>query len=92
MIKKYIIPVNIIFLLWGPILIVISEFYREYVRYFLYLSIIAIIPIMVLNLIKQRREDKLNAAKVLFRQSIYRMLIMAVVLVVFYFLTHQKHI
>lgn len=92
MIKKYITPVNIIFFLWGPILIVISEFYREYVRYFLYLSIIAIIPMMVLNLIKQIREDKLNAATVLFRQSIYRMLIMAVVLVVFYFLTHQKHI
>ena len=87
MIKKYITPVNIIFFLWGPILIVISEFYGEYVRYFLYLSIIAIIPIMVFNLIKQRKEDKF-----IFRQSIYRMLSMAAVLVVFYFLTHQKHI
>jgi hypothetical protein len=91
MIKKYITPVNIIFFLWGPILILISEFYGEYVRYFLYLSIMVIIPIMVFNLIKQRKEDKWNGTE-LFRESIYRMLFMSVILIAFYFLTKQNHI
>jgi len=91
MIKKYIKPVNIIFFLWGPTLIAISWFYPDYTRYYLYLSIIVIIPVAIVNLIKQRKEDKLNDTRE-FQASIYRMLIMAAVLVVFYFLTHQKHI
>ncbi|PXY39399.1 hypothetical protein DMB65_18110 [Flavobacterium cheongpyeongense] len=82
--------INIILLLWGLIFVVISAFFREYVRYYLYLSIIIIIPIMILNMIRQRREDKLNGTKI-FQASIYRMLIMAAVLLVFFFITKQNH-
>jgi predicted permease len=91
MIKEYITPINIIFILWGLILQTISWFYPDYTRYYLYLSIIVLIPFTVFKMIKQRKEDKLNDTRE-FQASIYRMLIMAAVLVVFYFLTHQKHI
>ncbi|MCP2025031.1 hypothetical protein L1276_000171 [Flavobacterium sp. HSC-32F16] len=46
---------------------------------------------MINNLIKQKREDNLNGTKK-FQTSIYRMVFMAVVLVVFFFLTKQKYL
>lgn len=50
--------VSIIFL-WGLILIAITEWYYEYVRYYLYASIAVIIPIMIWNLMKQKKRTKL---------------------------------
>lgn len=91
MVKKYITQTNIILFLWGPILIAISSFYPDYTRYYLYLSIIVLIPFTVFKIIKQRKEDKLNGTKE-FQSSIYRILFVAVVMVVFYFLTKQNHI
>jgi 4-hydroxybenzoate polyprenyltransferase len=91
MMKKYITPLNIAFFIWGPILIAISSFYPDYTRYYLYLSIIVIIPVAVFNLIKQKKQDKLNNTTE-FQSSIYRMLIMAVLLVVFFFITKQNPI
>ena len=90
MIKKYITPTSIIFL-WGLILIAISLLYPEYTRYYLYLSVILIIPISTINLIKQRKEDKLNGTNE-FRSSIYRMLFVAVVLLAFFLITKQDYI
>lgn len=89
--KKYITPINIAMFLWGLILITISEVYRDYTRYFLYLSIIIVIPLIIVNMIKQRKEDKINNTKE-FQASIYRMLIMAVMLAVFFFITKQYYI
>ncbi|KIQ14672.1 hypothetical protein RT99_22830 [Flavobacterium sp. MEB061] len=89
--KKYITPINIAMFLWGLILITISEVYRDYTRYFLYLSIIIVIPLIIVNMIKQRKEDKINNTKEL-QASIYRMLIMAVMLAVFFFITKQYYI
>jgi hypothetical protein len=89
--KKHITPTNIILFLWGPLLIIISEFYREYVTYFLYLSIIVIVPIAIFNLIKQKKQDKLDDTTE-FQSSIYRMLIMAVMLLIFFFITKQNSI
>ncbi|MBF4515703.1 hypothetical protein IRZ71_05090 [Flavobacterium sp. ANB] len=83
--------INIILLLWGLVFVVISVFFTEYVRYFYYLSILIFIPIMILNMIKQRKEDKLNGTTI-FKASIYRMLIMAAVLLAFFFITKQNHI
>ncbi|WP_256365495.1 hypothetical protein [Flavobacterium sp. MEB061] len=42
-------------------------------------------------MIKQRKEDKINNTKEL-QASIYRMLIMAVMLAVFFFITKQYYI
>jgi heme O synthase-like polyprenyltransferase len=92
MIKKYITPINIVFFLWGLILLIISEVYRDkYTKYYLYFSIIIIIPFMIVNLIKQRKEDKIKGTT-MFKSSIYRMLIMAVLLVVVFFITKQNQI
>ncbi|WP_264550907.1 hypothetical protein [Flavobacterium sp. N2038] len=89
--KKYFTATNIIFFIWGLVLIAISQFYREYNRYFLYLSLAVIIPAMIFNLIKQKREDKLNDTKK-FQSSIFRMLIMALLLVIVFLATRQNDI
>ncbi|PJJ07100.1 hypothetical protein CLU83_0244 [Flavobacterium sp. 1] len=90
MIKKHITPVNVIIYLWIFMLVFISKEYSEYYRYFLYLSIPLLIPFMIFNLIKQRREDQLNGTA-MFKSSIYRMLIISVILIVFFFITEQNH-
>lgn len=46
---------------------------------------------MIINLIKQKKKDKMEGTKE-FQSSIYRMLIMAVVLGIMYFITYQNHI
>jgi len=89
--KKYSTTINIIFFFWGLLLLAVSSFYPEYVRYYLYFSIIVIIPIMIIDLIKQRKKDKVEGTA-LFQASIYRMLIMAVVLGLFFFITQQNYV
>ncbi|MCV9928618.1 hypothetical protein OIU83_13195 [Flavobacterium sp. LS1R49] len=88
MIKKYVTTINIVYFLWGLVLLAISDLYPEFVRYYLYLSIISIIPMMIMITIKMRREDKLNGTTT-FRSAIYRMLVMALMLGIFYFITKQ---
>lgn len=89
--KKLIIPINVFIFFWGIMLLATSVLYPDFVRYYLYLSIAVIIPIMIINLIKQRKEDKLNNTQN-FKLSIYRMLFMVVLLVVVFFVTKQNHI
>lgn len=91
MIKQIMTPINIALIFWGLILIAISLLYPEYTRYYLYLSIIVIIPIMIFSLIKQRKKDKLNDTT-LFKSSVYRMLFLAVILGVFFFITKMNYI
>ncbi len=91
MIKKILTPATIAIFLWGSILLLISQYYYEYVRYYLYISIIVIFPIMIWNLIKQWKKDKVEETKE-FKPSIFRMLIMAVVMIVIFFITKQNHI
>lgn len=91
MIKKVLTPATIAIFLWGSILLLINQYYYEYVRYYLYISIIVIFPIMIWNLIKQWKKDKVEETKE-FKPSIFRMLIMAVVMIVIFFITKQNHI
>jgi hypothetical protein len=58
MIKKYITPINLISYLWTLLLVFISNQYSEYSRYYLYISIPIMIPFMISNLIKQRKDDQ----------------------------------
>jgi len=90
MVKEYITPTNIAFFLWGLILLVLSGFYPDYTRYYLYLSIVVIIPVVIFSMIKQRREDKIKGTKE-FQSSLYRMLFVAFVMIVFYFITKQNY-
>jgi hypothetical protein len=91
MIKKYITAINLVFLLWAVVLIFITGFYPEYKRDYLWLSLIVIIPVIIIDLIKKRKEDKFNDTTE-FQSSLYRMLMVGGILVVFYFITKQNHI
>ncbi|CAC9976025.1 hypothetical protein [Flavobacterium panici] len=75
----------------GVILQAVSWFYPDYTRYYLYISIIVIIPFAIVTFIKQKEKDRIEGTKE-FQASIYRMLFMAVVLGVMYFVTYQNHI
>lgn len=88
--KKHITPINIIITLWILIQIFITKECSEYYRYYSYGATIIMIPFGISNLIKQRREDQLNGTT-MFKSSIYRMLIMAVILIIFFFITYQSH-
>ncbi|WDF65618.1 hypothetical protein [Flavobacterium sp. KACC 22763] len=91
MIKKILTPATIAIFLWGTILLLINQYYYEYVRYYLYISILVIFPFMIWNLIKQWKKDKAEETKE-FRSSIFRMLIMAVVMILIFYVTKQNHI
>jgi hypothetical protein len=83
-IKKNIASISIILIF--VLSQVIGLIYPEYYRYFMYLGLILVTPIVILGLIKQRKEDKLNGTQN-FQSAISRMLIIAVILGVFYFIT-----
>ncbi|WP_134145260.1 hypothetical protein [Flavobacterium sp. 270] len=89
--KKYFSSLNIVLLLWFLIYILISNIYSDYTMYYFYLSLPIIILILIFDLVKQKKEDKLNHTNS-FSSSIYRMLIMAVLLGVFFFITKHDHI
>lgn len=84
MIKKVLSPINIAIFFWGLVLIAMSELYPEYTRYYLYLSILVAVPILVLKLIRVRKEDKINDTDH-FRFSMYNVLISAVILGILFF-------
>ncbi len=86
MIKEYLKLTNIIPIVWALMLLFITVKHNEYYETFLYLSLPILTIFTIFNLIKQRREDQLNGTT-LFKASIYRMLIMAGVLLVFFLIT-----
>ncbi|WP_294961794.1 hypothetical protein [uncultured Flavobacterium sp.] len=91
MMKKVLKPGFIAIFLWGIGLLLINQSYHEYVRYYLYLSLIVIFPFMVWNLTKEWKKDKVEETKE-FRTSIFRMLIMMAFMIIVFFITRQNHI
>lgn len=89
--KKYITSTNIVFLLWGLVLLTLSWFFPEYVTGYLILSISIMIPLAIIKMIKMRREDKINGTT-LFKEAIYRMLFMSAVLIMIFYITKQNHV
>jgi|GEM_PF-1095304 len=89
--KKYISPLNLISLLWGILLLTISGFFRDYVRSYLYLSIATVTLYIILDVSKQRKNDKAERIKKL-SESVNRMMIMAVVLIIMFAITKQNYI
>jgi len=88
--KQYITPLSIAVFVWGLILVAIAQLYPEYTRYYLYLSILVMIPIMIFNMEKQKKKDKLYGTTE-FKASIYRMLFLALVLLAFFILNKQNY-
>jgi len=91
MIKKVLTPATIAIFFWGIGLIAINEYYYEYLRPYLYISLLLIFPLMIWNLIKQWKNDKVEETKE-FKSSISRMLIMAIVMIIVFLITKQNHI
>jgi hypothetical protein len=89
--KKYITPATIAVLFWGIGNLLINEYYYEYLRYYQYASIIIMIPFAIFNLMKKRREDRVNGTQN-FNVSIYRMMFLAVLLIAFFFITKPDQI
>jgi hypothetical protein len=63
--KKLITPINIAIFFWGLILIAISQLYPDYTRYYLYLSIAVIVPVTIVNLVKEKKKTSLIIQKTL---------------------------
>jgi uncharacterized membrane protein len=91
MIKRIFSPATIAVHLWGTGLLIINEYYYEYLRTYLNDSILIIIPIAIWNLVQKRKIDKVEETQE-FKSSIYRMLFMAIVMIVIFFATKQNHI
>lgn len=91
MIKKVLTPATIAIFFWGIILLILNEKFYEYVRYYLYLSIIVVFPIMIVNMVKQRNNDKIHGTKEL-HHAVNRMMIFAVILVIMFAITKQNHV
>ncbi len=88
MVKKVFTPATIAVLFWGTGLIIINEYYYEYLRYYHYICIILAIPWMVFDMKNKKKKDKINSTENL-KFSIYRMLFVALTLIVFYFVAKQ---
>ncbi|SMO49027.1 hypothetical protein SAMN06265220_1011195 [Flavobacterium nitrogenifigens] len=91
MIKRIFTPATIAVHFWGIGLLIINEYYYEYLRFYLYVSILLIIPIALWNLVQKRKKDTVEETQE-FKSSIYRMLFMAIVMIVIFFITRQNHI
>lgn len=90
MIKKYLTLTNIISFFWIAVLFLISQFYPDYKRYSLYVSIIIMIPFIIVNLVKKRREDKTNGTEN-FKLSIYNIVIAMVFVGILFFLINSNY-
>jgi len=58
MIKKIFTPATIAIFFWGIGLLIINEYYYEYLRSYLYLSIIIALGCVVYDKIEKNKEEK----------------------------------
>ncbi|KRB53637.1 hypothetical protein [Flavobacterium sp. Root186] len=56
--KKYITPANIAIFIWGIGLLFINEMYYEYLRYYLYISIILAVIAIIYDRLKRKKENQ----------------------------------
>jgi len=84
-IKKQITPAIITIFIWGIGLLLVNEYYYEYIRYYQYIFIPIMISFMIFNLVKQRRDDKADGTQS-FKFSIYNILVTLFIMGVLFFL------
>ena len=58
MVKKILTPATIAIFFWGIGLLTINQYFYEYLRTYLYISIIVAIGCIVFDKIKENREEK----------------------------------
>lgn len=90
MIKKQFTLPLFISLLLIILLFIIAIVAPEYSRYFMYFSIIIMIPVIIYDLIKKRKEDNRNGTQ-FFKFSIYNILISILIMGFLFFLISQNY-
>ncbi|KUJ62337.1 hypothetical protein AR687_07700 [Flavobacteriaceae bacterium CRH] len=91
MIKNYYTPFRIILILGFLFHIAVSQIWgREYARYYMYLLILIMIPFLIFELVKQRREDKATGTQN-FKLSMYSILITVVIVGILFFLINSNY-
>lgn len=89
MIKKYITSIAIVPYFCILMTCIGTIFYPAHTRIFSYISIVIMIPLLIFELIKKRKEDKLEGTKH-FQHSVYNILIAAAMIGVLFFLISQN--
>lgn len=79
MIAKYISLETVIMFFWGLLMVVLSLFFSEYVRYYLYASILVVTPLLIMKLLKIRKEDQIHQTKQ-FRVVIFNVIVAFMIL------------
>ncbi|WP_264537618.1 hypothetical protein [Flavobacterium sp. N1736] len=87
--KKYITLKNI-GIFYILILLGTSFAFPEYNRYVSYSAIVIMVPLLILKLVKQREEDKVNGTQN-FKFSIYNVLMAAVFMGILFYLIHSNY-
>ena len=90
MLKQYITLSGVISFSLILMSFLVSFIYPEYTRYFYYVAIIIMIPFIIVDLIKKRKEDKIEGTQH-FKLSIYNILIAAAIMGVLVFLIHSDY-
>ncbi|WP_143394920.1 hypothetical protein [Flavobacterium sp. 2] len=62
----------------------------EYIRYFYYGAIVIMIPFIISDLLKKKKEDKIDGTKH-FKISVYNILIAIAMMVVLFFLINSNY-
>lgn len=87
MLKQYLTLPSFITLFLLLIIVIVSFVSPEYIRYSYYGAIAILIPFVISDLIKKRKEDKIDGTEH-FKISIYNILISTVMMLVLFFLAN----
>lgn len=91
MLRQYITLPTIISLFLTLSVLLVSFVLPEYTRYFYYGAIVIMIPFVISDLIKKRKEDKIEGTEH-FKFSIYNILIAAAIMGVLFFLIYSGYL
>lgn len=90
MLKQYLTLPSIISLFLIVMVLIVSLVFPEYVRYSYYGAIVIMIPFIIFDLIRKRKEDKIDGTEY-FKISVYNIFIAAAMMVVLFFLINSNY-
>ncbi|MFH6962860.1 hypothetical protein ACHRVK_10710 [Flavobacterium plurextorum] len=90
MLKEYLTLPSIISLFLILIVLIVSLVSPEYIRYSYYGAIVIMIPFIISDLLKKKKEDKIDGTKH-FKISVYNILIAIAMMVVLFFLINSNY-
>lgn len=90
MLKQYLTLPSIISLFLIVIVFIVSLVSPEYIRYSYYGVIVIMVPFIIFDLIRKRKEDKIDGTEY-FKISVYNIFIAAAMMVVLFFLINSNY-